>query len=303
MTHFSKYGIIIIAIFCTLVNTNIQSQTAIQATGGGDCDGWDPNLYFKFFAPYAQPSHAFYISTNEVEKKGINITYNSSLGGWIMFSNYGAIVTRYLFKNTQNTYYPPATGWMAMDACPGATPPTLNLIVLPVKMTEFDAKTYQHHIALHWNTASEINNQGWEIQRSTGTDVTWQTIGWKDGNGTSHENNRYTYADANPLVGKNYYRLKQIDYDGKYEYSRTVMASYQSDEQSIAIYPNPSQDFIFITHRPDDMQYKIYNTVGQNVAVQKAESNVIDISMLEHGVYILHATVNGWVQKKSFVKI
>ena len=77
-------------------------------------------------------------------------------------------------------------------------------------------------ISLNWITATELNNSGFDIERTsslTSSQQSWQKIGFVSGNGTSTEVHYYSFIDPNPFVGKSYYRLKQIDFDGSSEYS------------------------------------------------------------------------------------
>jgi hypothetical protein len=170
-------------------------------------------------------------------------------------------------------------------------------------MTELTIRNDQNDISIYWSTASEINNFGWEIQRATSADFAWEKIGWKDGKGNSNEILKYTFLDINPHIGNNYYRLKQIDFDGKFEYSDIIKATHSPEEQAISIYPNPSKDKIYNSHHSSYTQYKIYNNIGQVVNMDIDASGGIDISGLQLGIYVVEVTLNGWVQKKSFVKI
>ncbi|MEK7253772.1 MAG: hypothetical protein AAB316_03445, partial [Bacteroidota bacterium] len=84
--------------------------------------------------------------------------------------------------------------------------------LLPVELKSFSARLLDERIALEWVTASEQNNSGFEVQRSS-DGVDFQRIGWLDGNGTTTEEHRYIYTDPVPKLGFNYYRLVQMDFD------------------------------------------------------------------------------------------
>lgn len=112
---------------------------------------------------------------------------------------------------------------------------------LPVTLVSFTASVKENGIALDWATASEYNNDYFEVQRSE-DGVTFETIGRVEGNGTSQIRHDYQLMDAEPLIGTNYYRLKQVDIDGAFEYSNVVSANFaQIAESMISVFPNPTQ--------------------------------------------------------------
>jgi hypothetical protein len=113
---------------------------------------------------------------------------------------------------------------------------------LPVKLEYFTAEKKDEHSALlKWTTASEINNDHFEIERSDNA-TEWFKIGQVQGAGNSNENIDYSLVDEEPLAGPNYYRLKQIDYDGHFAYSEIAEVEFGAGQKSTAvmtIYPNP----------------------------------------------------------------
>lgn len=123
-----------------------------------------------------------------------------------------------------------------------------NATALPVEMLYFTAELQQGETILDWATASELNNDRFEIERSV-DGVEFETIGQVAGYGTTDLESEYSFVDAAPRQGLNYYRLKQVDFDGKFEYSKVVFVDYSDpDIQFKAVaYPNPTnQDEIFI---------------------------------------------------------
>ncbi len=117
---------------------------------------------------------------------------------------------------------------------PGTTPPTL-----PVELVNFEATYSNSNIILNWVTASEYNNEGFEIQRA-GDDLVFETIGYQKGNGNANVLIRYTFVDTEIEEGKTYYyRLKQIDYDGQFKYSSTQTAQIAPSKLMLSAYPNP----------------------------------------------------------------
>jgi len=99
---------------------------------------------------------------------------------------------------------------------------------LPVELTSFDANVSGAVVVLNWETASEINNDYFQIERSVNGSA-WENIGFVEGEGTTTSTTRYEFVDENPLTGISYYRLKQVDFDDKFEYSDKVSVERESD--------------------------------------------------------------------------
>ncbi len=109
---------------------------------------------------------------------------------------------------------------------------------LPITLSFFGVeKINEVSIVLKWVTSSEINFDHFEIQKST-DGLSFYKIGEVKGNGTTSQAHEYQFEDSNPIIGKNFYRLKSIDFDGYSEVFYTVVATFESLRQ-ISIYPNP----------------------------------------------------------------
>ena len=141
--------------------------------------------------------------------------------------------------------------------------------VIPVELTSFSARAIEDKVELIWNTATETNNQGFEIERSNGGQ--FEKIGFVAGFGTTTENKSYSFIDKNVKVGKYTYRLKQIDFDGKIEYSQVVEVEVNPPltfgiEQN---YPNPFNPSTLIKYsiaKDVNVNISVYNTIGEKVA-------------------------------------
>ncbi|HRN26562.1 MAG: T9SS type A sorting domain-containing protein [Ignavibacteriaceae bacterium] len=112
---------------------------------------------------------------------------------------------------------------------------------IPVELVSFAAELNNNNVLLSWVTASEINNQGFQIERRETKNEEWINIGFVNGKVTTTEPQAYTFVDKNLETGKYQYRLKQIDFDGTYEYTNTIEVEINSPtkfslEQN---YPNP----------------------------------------------------------------
>ncbi|MBX0335349.1 T9SS type A sorting domain-containing protein [Pontibacter sp. HSC-14F20] len=114
---------------------------------------------------------------------------------------------------------------------------------LPVELLSFKATAQNNHVTLNWSTASELNNDRFEVERSQ-DGRTFTKIGTVQGKGTSSLTHHYTFKDTNPGTGTNYYRLRQVDFDGTFEFSKTVATTLRAIAASVKTYPNPFQDYL-----------------------------------------------------------
>ena len=101
---------------------------------------------------------------------------------------------------------------------------TFGIEIVPVELSSFSGNYVNGNVELSWTTATEINNSGFEIDRlrPSDFDASWEQIGFVEGNGTTTEIHRYDFKDKNISAGKYKYRLKQIDFDGSFEYSNII---------------------------------------------------------------------------------
>lgn len=147
--------------------------------------------------------------------------------------------------------------------------------VVPVELVSFNASVIDNVVQLNWATATEVNNMGFEVERSqlskVKSQMEWEKIGFVNGNGTSTQVQTYSFADNNPVNGKLFYRLKQIDFDGTFEYSNIVevdlgsVAGFVLDQN----YPNPFNPTTKISWQSpisSRQTIKIYDVLGNVVA-------------------------------------
>ncbi len=149
-----------------------------------------------------------------------------------------------------------------------ATDITIEVIgALPVELTTFTAELENEETLLSWTTASELNNEGFEIQRSMDA-RSWEKIGWIKGAQNSQLEKQYNYIDRKPEVEMNYYRLKQLDFDGEFEYSDLVNVELRKKGILILI-PNPSlhyRELSFTIQQPaSEVFLQIYDSRGKEV--------------------------------------
>lgn len=179
-----------------------------------------------------------------------------------------------------------------------------NTGFLPVELLSFKAKAMERNILLHWETASEIDNQGFELQKSL-DGKNWRPIDFVKGHGTTNEAKSYNSVDQNPVQGNNYYRLMQLDYDGASEYSEVISVNWRNkvEETSLKVYPNPVNDVLTIESSVGTLQ--LYDQTGKLLQQFQLGNtiSVLDANTLMAGLYsIVLIQENGTIQSTTFVK-
>lgn len=158
------------------------------------------------------------------------------------------------------------------------------LVILPVTLASFDGKAENNQTKLTWKTTSETNNKGFEIERSADA-RNFEKIGFVDGSGDTKENQFYHFTDLNPLA-TGYYRLKQLDYDGKFEYSKVI--SVKSEAAMVKVYPNPAQEYLTVSGISEKQPLSIVDQNGRVVLKGLVgEKERVNISTLGAGRYIV----------------
>ncbi len=187
---------------------------------------------------------------------------------------------------------------------------------LPVELTTFTARVVNGSVLLDWNTATEVNNAGFEIQRSE-VGGQWSKVGFVEGNGTSNAPKSYSFVDGN-VKGTVSYRLKQIDQNGQFVYSSIVDAAAMitaANHELSQNYPNPfnpATTITFTARLTEQTTVTVYTVTGQAVATlfnDVAQSGQIytlpfDGSKLSSGTYLyaLRSASRNEVRKMSLMK-
>jgi len=187
---------------------------------------------------------------------------------------YTQSICNYLLNDGESQIEENATG------CNSPQEVQSSCLALPVELTYFTAEAQRGGVLLTWQTASETNNQGFDIQRSR-DGINWEKIGY------------YRHNDTQPLSGINYYRLKQIDVEGDFIYSDVVSVSYGN--KGFAVFPVPAKDEITlqIESPQTTVGVRIINVIGEVIHVQELHLSegvnqaTFDISEYTKGVYFL----------------
>lgn len=181
---------------------------------------------------------------------------------------------------------------------------------LPIELTEFSGKTIKDKVQLNWTTLSETDNDFFEIERSRDGSE-FEKIGIREGKGNVQTQHHYDLIDERPFIGKNYYRLKQIDIDGSFSYSHIIVVTVKPNRvDPVNIYPNPVIDNVFFTQISSEIKtpftIELFDLNGKLVLqksseVDANESLVFEVSTsgLANGIYICKTThLTGTTSKK-----
>ncbi len=178
-------------------------------------------------------------------------------------------------------------------------------IFVPVELTSFTAKVNSGIVYLNWQTATELENNGFEVLRRESDSRVWLKVGFVKGQGTTSEITNYSYTDAPDKSGKFSYMLKQIDYSGKYEYSDEInLEVLVIREYNLAQnFPNPfnpSTRISFTLAADSKVSLRVFNILGQEVAVivdaaiaAGTYNYNFDASKLNSGVYFYQLEAQG----------
>jgi len=209
---------------------------------------------------------------------------------------------QYFIVDSMNVFAAQGNGFYKLD----------SPFFIPVELTSFNAELQDDNIKLNWATATELNNSGFEIESST-NNIDFVKIGFVPGYGTTTESKSYLFIISETYAYKTYYRLKQIDFDGSYQYSSSVeVGSDLPKEFSLAQnYPNPFNPNTTIKFEiPDDglVTLKVYDILGAEVATLINEEKTVgryevnfDASKLVSGVYIYQLQVNDFINMKKMI--
>jgi len=192
--------------------------------------------------------------------------------------------------------------------------------IVPVELTSFTASVSNNSVALNWITATELNNSGFEIERSFHAErsrsmTDWENIGFVNGHGTTSETHSYSFIDNNLSTGKYIYRLKQIDFDGASAYSNEVEIDLRlpqtfSLEQNYPNPFNPSTKINWQSPAGSHQTLKVYDILGNEVATLVNEYReagryevTLDASNFTSGIYFYSLKAGSLVETRKMILI
>ena len=185
---------------------------------------------------------------------------------------------------------------------------------MPVELTSFSATTIGKDVKLSWNTATEVNNYGFEVERSV-VKGEWNKIGFVNGNGNSNSPKSYSFVDDKVNAGKYSYRLKQIDNDGQFEYSKVIEIDVNGAKkfELTQNYPNPfnpTKRIQFQLPTTGMVKLTLYNLLGQEIKtlvneVKDAGTHTVnfDASDLNSGVYVYKIESGSFTQTRKMTLV
>lgn len=262
---------------------------------------------------------------------GSSITTDPGDGNAVTFSGFSSTIS------TSGTYY-----FLTADIASGATGTVQGVIVqnnslslsggvlsstisnavisngtspLPVKINSFIVEMQNTNVLLMWQTATEVNNYGFSVERKIGIDENWVEIGFVEGHGNSNSPKEYLYVDSGNLYGDINYRLKQIDNNGDFEFSDIVVISLVSPKDFILSqnYPNPFNPSTMIKYGipvQSNVRVEIFDMLGQSVGVlvnQDKSAGFYETTWnaanLPSGIYLISIKANGLSSSKNFTQV
>ncbi|HYF33156.1 MAG TPA: T9SS type A sorting domain-containing protein [Chitinophagaceae bacterium] len=182
--------------------------------------------------------------------------------------------------------------------------------VVPVDFLYFKGKNIGKNNILQWATANEFNNLGFEVQRSS-DGMNYTTVTFVKGAGTATQISDYSYTDQNAPQQVSYYRLRQVDTDKQYKYSRVITINNANSKLSLEYYPNPVTDQLQVQLQSADkgaMRIRLLSMDGKVVREQNLRkdqeilSSRLDVRQLQPGMYIIEIVTKDWTEIRKLVK-
>ncbi len=177
---------------------------------------------------------------------------------------------------------------------------------LPIELIDFKATKVDDEILLEWATATELNNDFFEIERSW-DGIHFDMIGRVDGAGNSQTILEYDFVDNDIATGHHYYRLRQVDYDGSQSLSDVQVVFVDRARKSLTVFPNPTRDLVQITFgdEPNPARIEVLDARGSVVSSTErmAQGNeTLDMTQFNAGIYYIRVEYDNRVETMAVVK-
>lgn len=175
--------------------------------------------------------------------------------------------------------------------------------LLSAQLTNFSAHLVDDRwVEIAWRTVSEINNAHFELQRSS-DGINFETFGIVNGSGTSITVNNYRYKDVEPYQGNSYYRIMQVDYDGKFDFSN-IKSVRMTDKSYPTVFPNPVKNSLFIESSNKIDTIKLFNSKGEKIYIEyQSSQSKLDMSQLRKGLYQLIIISESKTYHRTIIKL
>lgn len=184
---------------------------------------------------------------------------------------------------------------------------------LPVSLISFDAKAGDDVVNVNWATANEIGSSHFEVERAYAGSENFEVLGSVKAAGKTSKTVHYAWVDKTADLGQTiYYRLKQVDIDGRYKYSPVVAVEPQLGNDVLAVYPNPASNeglnIAFASNKAEVAVITITDIAGKTVVVESVQAVVgqnrvkVPTSSMDSGVYFVSVFLNGTTQNIKLIK-
>jgi hypothetical protein len=187
-----------------------------------------------------------------------------------------------------------------------STKGTANPTTLPISLTSFTGKEANKSILLNWVTASEKNNKNFELFRSV-DGKNFKSIGTVAGAGDSNAELKYSFVDANPFGGTNYYQLKQIDFDGKSSTSSIIPVDSKIEDTKITVYATSKVNISITSPNETSGKLSLFDISGrkiseQNISLNKGYNSLELKDNLNPGIHFITLENEGKLYRQKFMK-
>ncbi|MDR3611901.1 MAG: T9SS type A sorting domain-containing protein [Ignavibacteriaceae bacterium] len=308
----------------------------IKSTNGGNTwnsvkkvnnDNTARHQFFPWMTIDQTTGHLFFVFYDRRSTIGnaTDVYCAESVDGGDSFNNFK--ISQSSFTPTSTVFFGDYTGiaafnrkvypaWMRLDngiLSVWTAPFTDTASVTPVELTQFTSSINNKIVELSWHTATEINNYGFELERKFEDNSAWINIGFIKGKGTSTSANSYSFKDSPSKAGTYKYRLKQIDLNGRNNYSNEIEVVF-SNVFSFSLnqnYPNPFNPSTIISYQLSSgglVTIKVYDVLGNEITTlvnEIKQSGVheinFDASELSSGIYMYRMTVNNFTQIRKMI--
>ena len=284
-------------------------QGGVQTNTTYPAFNYTANNYYKYKIVANGATIEQYLDDNLI--RNWNDAGTGILSGRISLTNYGGTTTNPVYYDDVRVRSYTAIEPTTLVGSEEANP-------LPVELSSFTASTIGSTVKLIWRTVTEVNNYGFEVERQIHNGQLsvgyYEKIGFVNGNGNSNSPKNYSFTDSNPIGGSKFqYRLKQIDNDGQYEYSKTIEVNFDAPKkfELSQNYPNPFNPVTtirFSLPEGGNVKLTLYNPLGQEIKTMVNEykesgTHIInfDASDLNSGMYIFKLESDSFIQTKKMI--
>ncbi|MFT3908699.1 MAG: SdrD B-like domain-containing protein [Ferruginibacter sp.] len=247
-----------------------------------------------------------YLFSNVPPGNGYYVTFSLPAGYLFTYHDIGGTTATNNSKvdiNGRSHPFNLAAGETKLDIDAGIIPDCLGPV--PVTLLSFTGYLHNRQSYLRWQTTSENNNHYFDVERSN-NGTSFSVIGRVPGNGTSSLPHNYSLIDPAPFTGMNYYRLNQVDFDGRGTYSNIVPIRLTNDEVASVFYNNQSNTIqVILNSAQDNLQLKLYASNGQLMKAATAANNIssytFELPALSKGIYLLQIMNNKFTYSKKLL--